>query len=246
MNRILLLILIAGAVFLLILFAVKPELIGNIWLWLIGLSGVIVKSLQSLFSYFQKWLGGDKEQKEMKSTPSNKAIANIEKPNSAKIDDFAGLTIRLLRYFDDGETTVGMLLINNRFYCYTLEDTYHEVKVADETRIPSGTYTIKFKTELSPFTIIMRERYPEWFSYHLELLKVPGFKHVYIHNGGDHTDTKGCILVSDSLTVNNKNTFFSNSRETFRRFYLFVSEQLNNNVAVRIIIDDEKWMNNLN
>ena len=56
MNRVLLLILIAGAVFLLILFAVKPELIGNTWLWLIGLSGVIVKSLQSMFNYFQKWM----------------------------------------------------------------------------------------------------------------------------------------------------------------------------------------------
>ena len=246
MNRILLLILIAGAVFLLILFAVKPELIGNIWLWLIGLSGVIVKSLQLLFASFQKWLGGDKEQNKIKSTSSNKTIASNDKTNSAKIDHFTGLTIRLLRYFDDGDTTVGMLLINNRFYCYTLEDTYHEVKVAGDTRIPAGIYTIKFKTGLSPFTITMRERYPEWFTHHLELLKVRGFKHVYIHNGGDHTDTKGCILVSDSLTVNNKNTFFANSRETFRRFYLFVSEQLNNNVPVRIIIDDEKWMNNLN
>ena len=246
MNRILLLILIAGAVFLLILFAVKPELIGNIWLWLIGLSGVIVKASQSLLSYFQKLFGGNKEQNETNSAKTDKPDASMNKVTSDKVDYFTGLTIRLLRYFDDGETTVGMLLINNRFYCYTLEDTYHEIKVAGETRIAAGTYSIKFRTELSPFTLTMRERYPEWFTYHLELLNVPGFKHIYIHNGGDNTDTKGCILVSDSITVNNENTFFSNSRETFRRLYLFVSEQLNNNVPVRIIIDDEKWMNNLN
>jgi len=246
MNRILLLILIAGAVFLLILFAVKPELIGNIWLWLIGLSGVIVKASQSLFEYFQKLVGGSQEQKETKSVIPDTTTASMTKTSADKADNFTGLTIRLLRYFDDGETTVGILLINNRFYCYTLEDTYHEIKVAGETRIAAGTYSIKFRTELSPFTLTMRERYPEWFTYHLELLNVPGFKHIYIHNGGDNTDTKGCILVSDSITVNNENTFFSNSRETFRRLYLFVSEQLNNNVPVRIIIDDEKWMNNLN
>jgi len=40
MNRLLLLVLIAGATFLIILFALKPELIDNIWLWLVGLSGM--------------------------------------------------------------------------------------------------------------------------------------------------------------------------------------------------------------
>ncbi len=246
MNRILLLILIAGALFLLILFAVRPDLIENIWLWLIGLSGVIVKSFQWLFEAIKKLVGGDEKTK--KSTPAslNKTEQKDEAKSLSNDDDFKGLTIRLLRYYDDGETTVGMMLINSQFYCYTLEDTFHEVKVPGETRIPAGTYTIQFRKELSPFTITMRERYPEWFTYHLELQHVPGYAHIYIHNGGDHTDTEGCILISDSITVDNEKTFFSNSRETFRRFYLFVSEQLNNNIPVRIIISNEKWMKNLN
>jgi len=54
MNRILLLLLVAGATYLLVVLAVKPELIGNVWLWFVGLSGLIVRVFQLLTNYVKK------------------------------------------------------------------------------------------------------------------------------------------------------------------------------------------------
>ena len=43
------------------------------------------------------------------------------------------------------DATSGILLIDDKFECYTLEDQYQAVKVMHETCIPEGTYDIKFK-----------------------------------------------------------------------------------------------------
>ena len=243
MNRFLLLILIAGAAFLLILFAVRPDLISNIWLWFVGLAGVIVKLFQWLAEYFKKLLNPQQSKKSAPADTNSKEINHQE--TATKEDAFEGVTLYLLRYYDDGETTVGLLLANRKFYCYTLEDTFHKEKIAGETRIPAGTYAVRFRKEETPFTKTMRQRYPEWFTWHLQLQKVPGFDSIYIHNGGDHTDTEGCILVSDRLTIGEGSTTLTHSRETFKRLYRWLSEKLYDNIPVRIVVKDENWMNNL-
>ena len=249
MNRVLLLILVAGATFLIILFALKPELIGDIWLWLVGLSGVIIKAFQSLIGYIKKMFSGNSEQTDKNEAPPENNATEPSNSNrmiaAANEKVYDGITLHLLRYSDNGDTTIGMLTINNKFYCYTLEDTFHEEKIPKETRIPAGTYNINYRREETPSTMKMRKLYNEWFKYHIELKKVPGFKYVYIHNGGTHNDTEGCILVSDSLSVSSDNTFLSNSRETFRRLYIYLSELLNNDIPIRIIIQDENWLNSL-
>jgi len=246
MNRILLLILVAGATFLIVLFAVKPELIGNIWLWFIGLSGVLVKAFQSLFDYFKNLLSNNRDHPS--PTEGKKTNTGVKADNNTSAQDQQpeGVILRLFRYSDDGETTLGLLTVNHKFYCYTLEDTFHQNKIKGETRIPAGTYQIKFKKEETQSTLTMRRHYPQWFTWHLELQQVPGFSAVYIHNGGTHNDTEGCILVSDSLNVSNTTTFLSNSRETFERLYTFLSKQLHNGVPVHIKIYDENRINNLN
>lgn len=241
MNRLLLLVLIAGATFLIILFALKPELIDNIWLWLVGLSGFIVKAFQRVVDFFKEKFSG-KEEPTIDTEADQVDNSNIvQKPAP-----FNGVSLSLLRFSDEGETTIGLLSINDQFYCYTLEDTYHEEKIAGETRIPAGSYPISFKKEETALTLKYRERYPEWFTFHLQLQNVQGFDSIYIHNGGDHTHTEGCILVSDSLNVSNEKTFLSNSRETFKRLYGYLNEQLDNNIPIRITIYDENWIKNLN
>jgi CBS domain containing-hemolysin-like protein len=61
MNRLLLLILIAGLTFLIVLFASKPELIEQIWLWVIGLAGPIIKVIQEIVNFFKRMFGGEKD-----------------------------------------------------------------------------------------------------------------------------------------------------------------------------------------
>ena len=250
MNRLLLLILIAAGLFLLILFAIKPELIGNIWLWLVGLSGVIVKGIQWLFENIRKAFAGSENPSEKpvndesvqegsKNTPSPSKVAEEKEP-------FNGVTLKLFRFFDSGDTTLGILVLNNSFFCYTLEDTHREIKVYGKTRIPAGTYLIKFRKVDFGKTKTMREKHPDWFSYYPELQNVPQFKYVYIHSGNKSEDTDGCILVANSIDGNNKKKLILNSRVTFKELYIKIAESLNNNIPVRIHIYDENWINVLN
>ncbi|MDX9883500.1 MAG: DUF5675 family protein [Prolixibacteraceae bacterium] len=235
MKRIFLLIIIAGVTFLIILFVRKPQLINEIWIWMIGLSGLIVKIFQRVVEYFKGLFSPDEK------PPTSPNILSTDTTSGT----FSGTDLNLLRISDDGKTTVGLLFVNNRFYCYTLEDARHDVKIPGETRIPAGTYLINFRRELTELTRKYRTLYPDWFSFHLELNDVPGFGQVYIHNGGTHNDTDGCILVSDSIQVQDNNTMLTNSRITFRRLYEFISQQLSGGTACRIIVRDENWTDKL-
>lgn len=99
------------------------------------------------------------------------------------------LTLERVKLGED--FTVGKLLVDGKFICYTLEDKVREEigvpveqwKVMAKTAIPKGTY---------PVTITMSNR----FKTRLPLLgNVPGFTGVRIHTGNSSRDTEGCILV---------------------------------------------------
>lgn len=247
MKRILLLLLVAVVTFLLIALYKNPEILKDIWLWLLGLAGTIIKFGRDLIEYIASFFKG-KDQEEVHQ-PANDHIVEVNPAVDASKTipsiPLADITVDLLRYSDDGETTVGLLYIDKKFYCYTLEDTHHDIKVPGDTRIPAGNYELKLKKEVTPLTEKYRTRYPEWFTFHLELQGVPGFTSIYIHNGGDHGDTEGCILVSDSLSVSDTKTFLTNSRNTFKTLYKFLSAHLENNKKILIKVQDESWANEL-
>jgi uncharacterized membrane protein len=247
MSRFTILLVVALLVFALIFFTQRPDILNEIWLWLIGLAGAIIEFFRRIFSSI------DKKDRTEEATQINPALSaasiNTEKQSELQelaTDQFKGITITALRYSDDGTTTVGLLYLNGFFYCYTLEDTYHEVKRAGETRIPAGKYTVDFIRQDTPLTIKYREAFPDWFKYHLEIQKVPGFNGVYIHSGGDHTHTKGCLLVSDSLTIKNENKFLTNSKNTYQKLYTYLRQEIEKGTNVRLIVRDEAWFAKLN
>lgn len=159
------------------------------------------------------------------------------------VDPFKGTTVHLLRYLDDGDTTLGLLYMDEEFFCYTLEDTFRPVKISGRTRIPQGDFTIQYLRADTPLTLKYREKAfaKDWFTYHLHLQNVPGFEGIYIHSGGDHHDTEGCILVSDGLSSTGSKKTFNNSRKTFELLYKRLAEDLDHNTPVRIRIYDENW-----
>jgi hypothetical protein len=107
-------------------------------------------------------------------------------------------------------------------------------------------HTVDFIRQDTPLTIKYREAFPDWFKYHLEIQKVPGFNGVYIHSGGDHTHTKGCLLVSDSLTIKNENKFLTNSKNTYQKLYTYLRQEIEKGTNVRLIVRDEAWFAKLN
>lgn len=164
---------------------------------------------------------------------------------SASEDDFEGTTLSVLRYFDDKQTTLGLLFIEEEFFCYTLEDTHRDVKVKGATRIPAGTYRLGYMRALTPLTKKYRQTRP-WFEYHLHVKDVPNYTGVYIHSGSTHKHTEGCLLVADSIYSSSEKRSIFNSRATFEKLYKKLQPILNNEKKVRIKYFDENWYNNSN
>jgi hypothetical protein len=112
------------------------------------------------------------------------------------------MELTLNRKVKSETTTLGQLLVNGHFTCYTLEDKDRDlvqtmkpadiakIKVFAKTAIPAGryqvviTYSNRFKKDL-PL-----------------LLNVPGYEGVRIHSGNKPEDTEGCILVGNTQATN--------------------------------------------
>lgn len=92
------------------------------------------------------------------------------------------MQLRLERIHSTKDDTIGLLFIDNTFFCFTCEDEYRNVKVMNETRIPAGLYTI-----VITFSARFKKNMPE-------IVNVPGFVGIRIHPGNTEKDTSGCIL----------------------------------------------------
>jgi hypothetical protein len=91
--------------------------------------------------------------------------------------------------------TIGELYVNNKFFCYTMEDRdrdLHEtdnkskiksVKIAKQTAIPYGEYRLilSYSKKLGRFLPLV--------------LDVPGFIGIRLHKGSTEEWSSGCILL---------------------------------------------------
>lgn len=134
--------------------------------------------------------------------------------------------------------TRGELFIDGEFFCYTLEDTERDVKIYGETAIPRAIYKIGFRELDTPKTVKYLKRFPDFFSYHLEIKNVEGFTGVLCHIGNFVTDTEGCLLLGDGKG-GDTGALITSSTTAFTRFYKKVSQALNDGVEVVLEITGE-------
>lgn len=80
--------------------------------------------------------------------------------------------------------TYGVLTINGRPECMTLEEAWRE-NATSISCIPPGVYSLQFVQS------------PK-FGEAIEVINVPGRTHILIHEGNTTNDTEGCILVGKS------------------------------------------------
>lgn len=256
-SKHLLFILVVFLLAIVVALAIKyRESLQQIWLWLVGFIGLIGTSFKKIVvgirSFFETETNTNTGVGAL--VPANaapeilsKAIdtpSTNEKPDMDTDASENKTVIDVLRYTDDGETTLGLLYIDNKFFCYTLEDTYRKVKIKGQTRIPAGSYTLDFIKQITPLTLTYRQT-RDWFDFHLEIKNVPGFTGVYIHNGGTSADTEGCLLIADGITSNDSAKTLTNSRITFEEFYKLIGNRLRKNYKVTININDENWIDHL-
>jgi hypothetical protein len=246
-----------------LLFFTNPELLEKVWLWVIGFIGYILLLFEKGYQSVTEWV-------KRATTPDGTATGNIalagqtpvavpsgeagrtdrlqqrimEVENQLKADTqghyLSDSTLTVLRYLDDGQTTLGLLFLRKKFFAYTLEDTRREEKVAGETRIPAGIYPLAFNQTLTPLTTKYRQNWP-WFEYHLEIQNIPEFAHVYLHVGNTHEDTKGCLLIADGVNTASTTKMISHSRIAFERLYKTMHALLLSGEQVQIRILDEDW-----
>lgn len=130
------------------------------------------------------------------------------------------MRVKVIRYNDTGNETLGLLYINGKYKCFTLEDEHRDVKVFGETRIPNGIYRLGIRT-VGGFHARYTERF-EWHKGMIEVLNVPNFKHILIHVGNIDSDTSGCLLVGELATK----TTLGNSVKAYREIYEHIIEEL--------------------
>ena len=135
------------------------------------------------------------------------------------------------------DATNGILLIDNRFQSYTIEDQYQAVKVMHETCIPEGTYDIKFR-KVGGFNDRYAKRYKNAHYGMLELQDVPNFKFILIHAGNDDDDSSGCVLTTSTqqdLDLD-KDGFGGSSQLAYKKMYDKVAAVLLQGKSVSIEI----------
>lgn len=119
------------------------------------------------------------------------------------------------------KSSIGELLINGAFECYTLEDRERgtkEKKVFGSTAIPLGRYEI---------AITFSNNFQTYLPL---LLKVPGYEGVRIHPGNTDADTLGCILVGcgkgkDLISESRKafNSLFKKMKAVSKKEKIFIT-----------------------
>ena len=157
------------------------------------------------------------------------------------------MRLELYRYSSEKDSTLGILMLvddetdKKDFLCFTLEDEKREVKVYGETRIPEGTYQIKYRKE-GGYNNKYTKRFPNIHRGMLHITDVPNFEYILIHCGNDTSHTHGCLLVGDVISQNiSKEPFLGQSSNCYKRIYPKISNILDSqkHLSIKIINFEE-------
>ena len=134
------------------------------------------------------------------------------------------MELKLIRKRLYKDSTIGELLIDGYFECYTLEDEVRPPgeKVPGETAISAGTYKLVIDKS-DRFKCLMPH-----------LLDVPMFTGVRIHSGNTDQDTEGCILVGSTIVNEN---FIGNSKVAFDQLFSKLKLTFDLGEEIRITIE---------
>ena len=136
------------------------------------------------------------------------------------------MRIKLVRESFTNKATEGVLYIDDKFECYTLEDMDRDlenggIKVQDQTAIPKGEYEV---------IVDMSTRFKRLMP---RLLNVPGFTGIRIHSGNKAADTEGCIIVG-SVNASKTDDWIGGSKDAYNKLFRKITDAINAGEAVTI------------
>jgi hypothetical protein len=113
------------------------------------------------------------------------------------------LTLKRIKF--SPKSTVGELYIDDKMFCYTLEDVVRDgPKVSGKTAIPYGKYKV-----IIDYSNRFKKDMPH-------LLNVPGFEGIRIHSGNTSEHTEGCLLLGKGII---NDDFISESKAACAEFF---------------------------
>ena len=151
------------------------------------------------------------------------------------------MEILVERKWKKSNYTIGILSIDGKRFCETLEDVDRNlnssmsveqikaIKKPNETAIPTGTYEVTLDIFSPKFG--SKPFYKKTCNGKLpRILNVKGFDGVLIHCGNTNLDTFGCVLVGRNLEKGK----VLKSQETFEKLYKVLKEN-KNNLTIKIV-----------
>ena len=147
------------------------------------------------------------------------------------------MNLTLKRFKETDDATLGSLHIDDKLQCYTLEDEHRDIKVAGETRIPAGEYSL-IDRQHGGFYTRYQERFKPWHAGMIELRDVPDFTDILIHCGNTDDDTAGCILVGSNYNENNMT--IQSSAAAYEQLYKKIYPEIISGREVILTINDKE------
>lgn len=149
------------------------------------------------------------------------------------------MNLRLERLTADNDSTIGVLFVDGRFVCFTVEDEFRATKIAAETRIPAGVYDIKLRAVGGFHDRFLAKFGASWHRGMLHLQNVPGFEYILIHTGNTDDDSEGCLIVGlGALTTRDGGGNLTGSVDAYQKLYPLVRDALLRGERVTITIVD--------
>jgi hypothetical protein len=125
---------------------------------------------------------------------------------------------KIIRVAQGKESTLSQLYINGIFQCYLLEDKIREVKIASQTAIPKGAFSLKLNT-YGAKNVNYKKAFGKLHEGMIEITGLPNFSFVYIHTGNTIKDTAGCPLCGFGFQFTDGDFQVSQSIAAYKMIY---------------------------
>ena len=141
---------------------------------------------------------------------------------------------KIIRVAQGKESTLSQLYINGIFQCYLLEDKIREVKIASQTAIPKGIFSLKLNT-YGAKNVDYKKAFGELHKGMIEITGLPNFNFVYIHTGNTIKETAGCPLCGFGFSFVDGNYQVSQSVAAYKMIYpklVVLASEPNNKIVI--------------
>jgi hypothetical protein len=148
--------------------------------------------------------------------------------------------VELIRYGLGWNSTLGKLLIDGKFTCYTVEDEYRSLKVKGETCIPDGAYQLELRRH-GAMNAKYAALYPRMHRGMIHIRDIPDFEYVQFHRGNSERDSAGCPIVGTWPVCIEGEFEVRESAKAYELMYPIIAETLVSGRNVTLEVKRRTW-----